>query len=88
MKLWTVEIKSVAVIVADSADEAADVAAQEASEILSDDFYPRIEVCGEVRALYDLPDGWNGQCIPYGGDGNSELFELLPNAALCGPSQG
>jgi len=28
----------------------------------------------------DLAHGWDGECIPYGGDGNTKLADLLvPN---------
>ena len=50
-------------------------------EIFGDDWNPRIEIDGAVSKVEDLAHGWDGECIPYGGDGNTTLAALLvPNA--------
>ncbi len=41
---------------------------------------PSLHVTGDVTQERHLRDGWDGQCIPYGGDGNTKISALLHNA--------
>ncbi|WP_454751653.1 hypothetical protein [Cupriavidus necator] len=77
MKLFTVEISVTAVVMAESEMEAYSVAAYEAREIWSD-AEPDIGVHGEVQSLDRLPEEWDGMSLPYGGDGETRLKDLLP----------
>ena len=52
-------------------------AAEEAWRDARYDGEPSLFVGKEVKSLADLPEGWDGLCIPYLGDGNTRLQELL-----------
>ena len=83
MKPYMIEITTYGVVMADDEAHARQVADSYKREIFGDDWNPRIEVDGAVVKVEDLAHGWDGECIPYGGDGNTKLAELLvPNA--CG----
>lgn len=80
MKLYMVDITTHIVVAAHDKDHALDVARDCRRDAISDDMDPQIDVGREVTKLQDLEDGWDGECIPYGGDGNTRLAELLlPN---------
>ena len=80
-KIFEVRIEMYAVVAADDESHAHEVARRNASSILSDDGAPYIDVIGEAKTLQDLGHGWNGDCLPYGGDGKTTLSKLLePNA--------
>lgn len=78
MKPYLIEITTHAVVMAEDEDHARSVADSYKREAFGDDPNPRIEVECEVAKLQDLEHGWDGECIPYGGDGNTRLAELLP----------
>ncbi|MGD9671683.1 MAG: hypothetical protein AB7U75_21995 [Hyphomicrobiaceae bacterium] len=85
MAFYMVEITTYAVVMADDESHAHSVADDFKREICSDDWNPRIEVDGAVVKVEDLRHGWDGECIPYGGDGNTTLAALLvPNADVTG----
>lgn len=85
MKPYMVEITTYGVVMAEDEVHAHQVADSYKREIFGDDWNPRIEVDGAVVKVEDLAHGWDGECIPYGGDGNTKLADLLmPNAELCG----
>lgn len=77
-KFYEVEITTRAVVQASDEEEARRIATSEQSNILQDDPWPEMNVVREVRTLKDLSNGWDGDCIPYGGDGNAYLSSLLP----------
>ena len=80
MKPYMVEITTYGVVMAEDEAHAHQVADSYKREILGDDWNPRIEVDGVVVKVDDLSHGWDGECIPYGGDGNTTLAALLaPN---------
>ncbi|SCU75565.1 hypothetical protein CNECB9_2370139 [Cupriavidus necator] len=76
MKLFTVEISVTAVVMAESEMEAYSVAISELSDIMRDS-EPDIDVHGEIKALDRLPADWDPMCLPYGGDGETRLKDLL-----------
>ncbi len=78
MKAYMVEITTYAVVMAEDEGHAERVATDHKHDVLGDDWNPRIEVEREVTRLEDLDHGWDGECIPYGGDGNTRLSALLP----------
>lgn len=86
MKAYMVEITTHAVVMANDEAHAYDVAENYKRDAFHDDPNPRIEICGEVVARVDqLEHGWDGECIPYGGDGNTRLGALLTaNAVVTG----
>lgn len=79
-KLYQVEITTIAVIVAEDEEHALEIAQDDARQIFSDDCNPSIELDREITNCAELRHGWDGECIPYGGDGNTRLKAMLPNA--------
>ena len=77
MGLYRVELTVVAVVEADDEIDAITAAEDDKREIFGDSDGLEITVWGEVTKLEDLTDGWDGNCIPYGGDGNTSIRELL-----------
>ena len=77
MKLFTVEVSVTAVVMAESEMDAYSVAISYLSDIISDTD-PDIDVLGEVKSLDRLPEDWDPMCLPYGGDGETRLKDLLP----------
>jgi len=66
------------VVEADDADHAYQVAQDFAGEAISDANEPyQTHVTGEVARVESLRSGWNGECIPYGGDGKKRIREFF-----------
>ena len=82
MPIYNVAIKfeTTMVIVADDEDGARNTARSGALKALDDtDERPIVDVRGEVTKPEHLRDGWDMDCVPYGGDGNTRLGDLIPN---------
>jgi hypothetical protein len=77
MKLFTVEVSVTAVVAAENEMEAYSVVSFEFPDIVRD-AEPDIDVHGEVKSLDRLPADWDGMSLPYGGDGETRLKDLLP----------
>ena len=77
MKPYMVEIRTYGVVMAKNAEDARKVADEYLRDIFLEDASPYIEVNREIASLEDLDYGWDGECIPYNGDGNKRLKELL-----------
>ena len=80
MALYNVRVKLDMVMVVEAVDDdqAKRLARQDWSEAVSDaDIRPVVTISDVVTRLDQLCDGWDGECIPYGGDGNTRLKELL-----------
>lgn len=80
LKPYFVEMKITAVVMAESEIDALCVAEREAREIYSDGALAA-DNATELNSLEQLKrlDGeWNGMCLPYNGDGNTRLKNLLP----------
>lgn len=74
----TVFLETQIVVVADDEDHAYQVAQENSREAIDNDRpAPDVRVRGEVTSEKHLRDGWDGQCVPYGGDGNAKISELL-----------
>ena len=80
MKPFVVEMTIRTVVMADDEDSAFIVARTQFREIASDE-KPDVFVEGEVGDEDDLPDGWDLGCLPYGGDGNTRLSEIIGDRA-------
>ncbi len=65
------------VVVAHDKDHAWEVAQEYAAQAF-DDEVPQTYITGEVFSLRHLHSGWDGECVPYGGDGNTRLGDLFP----------
>lgn len=83
MKPYMIEITTYAVVMAEDASHAHAVALAFRGEIMRDDSAPLVDVQGVIGTESDLRNGWDGKCLPYGGDGNTTLAELMvPNAQV------
>jgi hypothetical protein len=80
MKPYMVEIRTYGVVMAEDESHARSVANNYKRDIFNDDWNPSIDVDGEVVSVGELGHGWDGECLPYGGDGSTKLADLLvPN---------
>ncbi|WP_349609064.1 hypothetical protein [Cupriavidus sp. DF5525] len=77
MKLFTVEVSVIAVVMAESEMDAFTIAHNHRRDIW-DEGDPDIDVHGEIKSLARLPADWDPMCLPYGGDGETRLKDLLP----------
>jgi len=88
MKPYMVEVTTFAVVMARDERHALKVANANLRDIFGDDPNPGIEVHGAVETLNNLQHGWDGECIPYGGDGNTRLAEFVtPNVERNRPER-
>lgn len=68
------------VIEAEDDDHAWEIARDDINEILRcEDLRRLAQICvlKEVKSIKDLPPIWDDRCIPYGGDGNTRIAEIL-----------
>lgn len=81
MPLYTLAVTMTThvVVVADDEGHAYDVAEESAKRAFDDDYSatPKISLNGEVSSVEQLKNGWDGGCIPYGGDGSTRIRALL-----------
>jgi hypothetical protein len=77
LKAFAVELTTFAVVMAKDRDHAAVVAEGMKRIIQEDDSSPLITVGLQIVRAEDAGRGWSGHCIPYGGDGNTRLDQLL-----------
>lgn len=80
MKLYNVrvQIEHIIVVCAKDKDDAIEVAIDHWESSLSDSSTePNIQVSGEIKTVIDLKDDWDDECLPYGGDGNTRIRDLL-----------
>lgn len=78
-KFWNVELTYVAVVYAENEEIAWDVASSHARSIVSDSSGPIVDVRHRIKEKKDFRDGWDGQCIAYGGDENTRIAEIDEN---------
>ena len=76
MPLFKVELSQIVVIEADDEDDAYGQTLYCRSEIIGDSD-PDIYVDCEIRAMSQLPTGWDDMCLPYGGDGSTRIKDLI-----------
>lgn len=77
LKPYVVTIKYTAIVMAESEIDAYSVACDHQREIQSDeeaDISTGHELTGEDQLA---AHGWNGECLPYGGDGNTKLKDIF-----------
>lgn len=78
MPLFAIELTTVAIVEADDEDAAMQVARDEQRSICADTLYMDLAMFGQVTCREDLiAHGWDEACIPYGGDGNTRIRDLL-----------
>jgi hypothetical protein len=72
MPIFKVELELTMIVEADSAELAEAIALKEAkNEELS------FIACCNITHLSELSGGWDGSCLPYGGDEKTCLYEIL-----------
>lgn len=77
MKPYMVSLTTYGVVMAYDEENAVAVAAHYTKEIQEEYWEPVINVCGEVKGEADYDHGWDGECIPYGGDNETRLSQLV-----------
>lgn len=79
MKMWNVSYSFTAVVVADNELEAQKVARQYAMEAADDTSGDLdITVEKEIQSHMDFEQGWDGDCIPYGGPTDLRIGDINP----------
>lgn len=76
MPLYEMEYTLRTVVQAESIDDAYAVAESVVREAVSDED-PSIDCHGEIKEAKKLPDGWDDNCLPYGGDGKTRIRDIL-----------
>jgi hypothetical protein len=78
MKPYAVVVSFNMIVMAEDDADAYHCARENASEAWGDTYDPKFEVCEDMKTEADLKRyKWDGQCIPYGGDGNTRLSDIL-----------
>jgi len=80
MKAYVVELTVRTVIMAHDEHDAFIAARTQFRDIARDET-PDVFVDDEVRTEDDLPDGWDLGCLPYNGDGETRLADIIGNQA-------
>lgn len=76
MKAYVVEFTVRAVVMGDDESDAWSAAHVDWRDIARDEV-PEVDVLNVILEERHLPTGWDLQCIPYGGDGNTRLSEIV-----------
>lgn len=76
-RLYEVEIIVRAVIVADNAKHAEQVARNERRDIVRNDDLDDCDVTVEITCESQLPTGWDAECIPFGSEDSRQIGEYL-----------
>jgi hypothetical protein len=77
LKPFFVEYTVTAVVLAEDEGHAWTVARSEQRDVFGDAYNNEIFVRGEVTSEADMEDGWDLECVPYGGDGNTRIGDIL-----------
>jgi len=83
-RIFSVSITVTTLVQANDQTQAVSVAKEEFREIAADTL-PHdmiVVLMAEITAVTGLPDGWDGRCLPHGGDGETRLVDILPERAL------
>ena len=74
----TVRLETTIVVLADDEEHAYQVAQENTREAIDNDRPdPNVNVRGEVTRERHLREGWDTNCLPYGGDGSTRLSAYL-----------
>lgn len=80
MKPYAVEVSFTMIVMAEDETEAYHVADENAREAWGDTQSPDYMVLNPVTSEEQLKfRGWDGNCIPYGGDGDTRLKDIIAN---------
>ena len=75
MPIYEVEISQIILVEAGSEGEATSVATESIPDLDWQEY--DTNTLNEIKSLDDIHYSWNGECIPYGGDGNTVLKDIL-----------
>lgn len=80
MKMWNVSFSYTAVVVAENELEAHKVARLHAMDVADDAGYSDMDVTveKEIKTAADFENGWDAECIPYGGPTDARIGDLNP----------
>lgn len=81
-RLFEVEITIRSVVAAADDALAYGAARFNAREMMRDNDLDDIDIVAEIKSLDDLPAGWDGLCLPYGGDGTARINAILEEQPL------
>lgn len=81
LKPYFVEYTVTAVVMAEDETHAFMRAKSYRQDAMNDADDIDVFVRSEVKSEVDLIDGWDMECIPYGGDGNTRIGKYLEQAA-------
>lgn len=84
MGLFVIESVVVTVVQADDEDHAFQLAKEACKEAANDTGFKHTHVDREVKQISDLPAGWDGMCLPYAGDGNTRIAQILTDKSSAG----
>ena len=76
MAIFKVTVETEMVVEADNDTDAMDVALHNIRE--NDEWIAQRGDC--ILSLDELPGSWDKMCLPFGGDGETRLKDLLPEA--------
>lgn len=77
MKAYSVCLSTTIVVVAESEDAASAIARQDLPDICWNNEID-VRTVTEITSISRLPHGWSGKSIPYGGDDETPLAQILP----------
>lgn len=77
LKPYTVELSVTAIVMAESDIDAHTAAIDYARDIWNE-IDPDVDVHGEIKSIDRLPADWTPDSLPYGGDGETQLKDLVP----------
>jgi len=79
MKIFKVTIEIQTVVEAESATDAEHKVSMSHVVDWSDESQHLVATAQQVSSLSELPNncGWDGECLPWGGDGKTRLKEVL-----------
>ncbi len=75
MRLYRVRVVYESVVAASSLEEAVAVLERQRVRIVTNE-EPALYVGGEIRSLSDLPDGWEGNALPWS-EGEDTVADIL-----------
>jgi len=79
-KLYRVTVEFEMVVEARDQDHAWSLATTHAPSAIPD-CAPDVRVGSEIMSVSDLPEHWDGMCLPYGGDGNQRIKDIIKEKA-------
>jgi hypothetical protein len=77
MKPYAVEVSFTMIVMAEDQEHARNIADSTKREAIYDEPNPDLNVSGPITDVRQLRGGWTGDCVPYGGDGETTLADII-----------